>query len=84
MEINSTQWWAIGIGAVAVLVLFWDQIRKLFSKVPDILPDDEPDNDQVDLEDFRALNRLDDRAERLASEKLMAAVNAVKASFFGG
>lgn len=84
--ITSSQWWAIGIGAAAVLVLFWDQLKGMWAKVPDILPDDpeEPDGSDEDVADLRAVGRLEARATRLESEKLGKAVDSVKASFFGG
>jgi len=84
LGLEMSQLGAVLVGSAALVFLFWDQIKGLFRKLPDVLPDEEPDKDQQDLLDFKALSRLDDRAERLESPALADAVGKCKASFFGG
>ena len=85
-SLTSQQWWAAGIGLAAIAVLFWEQILGLWNRVPDIIPDvpTPAEDDQIDLDDLRAVHRLDERAIRLKSAELTTAVTAVKANFFGG
>ena len=81
MNLSTEQWVAIGVGVAALVVMFWNQIKTV---LPVPAPDGaDTDEAGTDLEDFRALQQLEDRAKRLKSKAFTDAMSAVKTSFFG-